>query len=143
MSRPGPTPKPNSRRAAPHADRRNAEVTGGAGHYDPGLAAHVLRQTDRHQAVVKRWARSVLSSPQAEVFTNAEVSMVEVGAHALNRWIANPRARTADLAEWLRINDRLLSDHASRLRARVEIAPRAAEARDELAEARAVRARLR
>ena len=139
----GRTPKPNARRVAPMAFRRNQEIVAPVG-CDQELVDFVLRQIDNLWPTARRWARAALTSPQSRVFTDAEVALVEVGAHILHRWRhEGADRRSSELNEWGRINDRLLGTHAARLRAHVELVAAApVEAPDELAEARRVRDRL-
>ena len=112
--------------------------------YDVAFAACVLGRTDKLRAPASRWAQATMSSPQAAVFTDAEVALVETAARLLHQWLAEgPTRRSSEINEFGRINDRLLGTHAARLRAHVELAPLGAvTAPDELAARRGVRERL-
>ena len=136
------------RNPSPNADRqrRNSPLnqTVAAVPVDPELVEAVMRSVGDMCPQATRFARAVLSSPQAAVYTPAEVALVEVAARALHRWVTDPEAKAALLSQFSTLCDRLMVSRHWRMKAHLEVLPDAQPVPevDEIEERRRLRERF-
>ncbi len=142
MARPRKT---NDARADIHADRANTELDAGGGPDVVRCLRRIRRMRGAGASAAIRWGEAMLASPQAVLYAESDLALLETAARLLQRLEAGELS-ASHWAEWRHQAARLMAAYPDRLnRGRVEIKPAAAgrsDGPDQLAAKREMKSRL-